>query len=109
MTAGRDTFIDDMITIAGGKNIGASAGSGFPNFSTEVLVQEDPAVYIADSGSMSEPGDIDKRPGFSELTAVKDGKVFVIDDNLIARPGPRLAEGLRELAGMIHPEASTEQ
>ncbi len=109
MTAGRDTFIDDMITIAGGENIGASAGSGFPNFSTEVLVQKDPAVYIADSGSMSEPGDIDKRPGFSELTAVKDGKVFVIDDNLIARPGPRLAEGLRELAGMIHPEASTEQ
>ncbi len=109
MTAGTGTFIDDMITIAGGENIGASAGSGFPNFSTEVLVQEDPAVYIADSGSMSKPGDIDKRPGFSELTAVKDGKVFVIDDNLIARPGPRLAEGLRELAGMIHPEAATEQ
>ncbi len=59
MTAGADTFIDDMITIAGGENIGATAGSGFPNFSTEVLVQTDPQVYIADSGSMSDPGDID--------------------------------------------------
>jgi iron complex transport system substrate-binding protein len=107
MTAGADTFIDDMITIAGGENIGATAGSGFPNFSTEVLVKTDPAVYIADSGSMSEPGEIDARAGFGELTAVKDGKVYVIDDNIIARPGPRLAEGLRQLAGMIQPEAES--
>lgn len=109
MTAGTDTFIDDMITIAGGENIGAAAGSGFPSFSTEVLVKTDPAVYIADSGSMSEPGDIAKRAGFSELTAVKDGKVYVIEDSIIARPGPRLAEGLKALAGYIHPEAETAQ
>jgi len=107
MTAGADTFIDDMIAIAGGENIGAQAGSGFPSFSTEVLVKDDPQVYIADSGSMSDPGEIDKRAGFGELTAVKDGKVYVIEDSIIARPGPRLAEGLRQLATMIHPEAST--
>jgi iron complex transport system substrate-binding protein len=109
MTAGTDTFIDDMIAIAGGENLGAMAGSGFPNFSTEVLVREDPEVYIADSGSMSEPGDLSKRPGFSELSAVKDGKVYVIEDSIIARPGPRLAEGLRQLATMIHPEADSAQ
>jgi iron complex transport system substrate-binding protein len=109
MTAGGDTFIDDMITIAGGENIGATAGSGFPNFSTEVLVQTDPQVYIADSGSMSEPGEIDARAGFGALTAVKDGKVYIIEDSIIARPGPRLAEGLRQLAGMIHPEADVAQ
>jgi len=104
MTAGKDTFISDMIGIAGGTNIGDQAGSGFPNFSTEVLAKDDPAVYVADSGSMSKPGDITKRAGFSDLTAVKDGHVYVIDDNLIARPGPRLAEGLKKLAQMIQPE-----
>ena len=109
MTAGSGTFIDDMITLAGGENIGAQAGAGFPNFSTEVLVRDDPQVYIADSGSMSAPGDINKRAGFGELTAVKDGKVYVIEDSIIARPGPRLAEGLLKLAEMIHPEASTTQ
>ncbi len=109
MTAGSGTFIDDMITIAGGENIGAQAGEGFPTFSTEVLVKDDPQVYIADSGSMSEPGEINKRAGFSELTAVKDGKVYVIEDSIIARPGPRLAEGLKALAGYIHPEASSAQ
>jgi iron complex transport system substrate-binding protein len=107
MTAGTGTFIDDMITLAGGENIGAQAGSGFPNFSTEVLVKDDPRVYIADSGSMSEPGDIEKRAGFAGLTAVKEGTVYVIEDSIIARPGPRLAEGLKQLAEMIHPEAST--
>ncbi len=105
MTAGKGTFIDDMITLAGGTNIGAAAGTGFPSFSSEVLFKDDPAVYIADSGSMSDPGAISKRPGFSNLTAVKDGHVYVIEDNLIARPGPRLCEGLQELARMIHPEA----
>ncbi len=107
MTAGGDTFIDDMITLAGGSNLGATAGSGFPTFSTEVLFKNDPDVYIADSGSMSEPGDISKRAGFADLTAVKDGHVYVIADNIIARPGPRLAEGLQELVKMIHPEASS--
>ncbi len=109
MTAGKGTFIDDMITIAGGENIGAAAGPGFPNFSTEVLVKVDPDVYIADSGSMSEPGDISKRPGFGELSCVREGRVYVIDDNLIARPGPRLADGLRRLLEYIHPESQTTQ
>ncbi len=105
MTAGSGTFIDDMITLAGGTNIGAQAGSGFPNFSTEVLLKDDPAVYVADSGSMSKPGDITQRAGFGDLAAVKQGHVYVIEDSLIARPGPRLAQGLQELAKMIHPEA----
>jgi len=105
MTAGTDTFIDDMIRIAGGTNLGAMAGSGFPNFSSEVLFRENPAVYIADSGSMSKPGPIAKRAGYAELDAIKNGHVYVIEDSLIARPGPRLAQGLQELAKMIHPEA----
>jgi len=109
MTAGGETFIDDMITMAGGTNLGATAGSGFPTFSTEVLFKNDPDVYIADSGSMSKPGDITKRAGFDVLTAVKDGHVYVIEDSLIARPGPRLAQGLQELVRMIHPEAAPTQ
>ena len=98
-----------MIGIAGGDNIGATAGAGYPTFSTEVLFKDDPAVYIADSGSMAEPGDISKRAGFADLTAVKDGHVYVIEDSIVARPGPRLAEGLQELAKMIHPEAYAAQ
>jgi iron complex transport system substrate-binding protein len=106
MTAGTGTFISDMIGLAGGTNLGDSAGAGYPNFSTEVLFKDNPDVYIADSGSMAKPGDIAKRPGFSDLDAVKAGHVYVIEDSIIARPGPRLAQGLQALATMIHPEAT---
>ena len=109
MTAGSGSFIDDLVTMAGGTNLGASAGKGYPNYSTEVLVEKDPAAYVAMSGSMGEPGDLAQRSGFSKLSAVVNDRVYVIEDNLIARPGPRLAEGLQKLAEMIHPEAYTAQ
>ncbi len=105
MTAGSGSYIDDLVILAGGINLGASAGPGFPTYSSEVLIEEDPAVYIAVSGAQSSPGDIAKRPGHGQMSAVEDGRVYVIDDDLITRPGPRLALGLQELAAMIHPEA----
>ena len=44
-------------------------------------------------------------PGYEDLTAVKEGKVFELDENIITRQGPRLADGLLELAKILHPEA----
>ncbi len=105
MTAGERTFIDDMIRISGGVNIGASAGEGFPQFSEEQLLKENPDVYIAVKGSMNNPADIKKRAGYKALKAVKEGRVYVVDDNLVTRPGPRLVDGLMEVARAIHPEA----
>jgi iron complex transport system substrate-binding protein len=104
MTAGERTFIDDMIRISGGTNIGASAGEGFPQFSEEQLLKENPDVYIAVKGSMNSPADIKKRAGYKALKAVKEGRVYVVDDNLVTRPGPRLVNGLMEVARAIHPE-----
>lgn len=105
MTAGSGSYVDDLVALAGGMNLGASAGAGFPTYSNEVLIEEDPAVYVAVSGAQSSPGDIAKRPGHGQMSAVENDRVYVIDDNLITRPGPRLALGLQELAAMIHPEA----
>lgn len=104
MTAGKNTFIDDMLMIAGAENIGAAAGEGYPQFSEEQLVKENPDVYLAAKGSMNRPEDIKKRTGYSDLKAVKEGKVFVIDDNLVTRPGPRLVDGLMEVVKALYPE-----
>ncbi len=104
MTAGKATFIDNLVTLAGGTNIGDAAGSGFPSFSSEVLFKDDPDVYVATTGSMATPVQIARRSGYSGLKAVKDGRVYVIEDNLLVRPGPRLVDGLEQLAQMIHPE-----
>jgi len=105
MTAGTGTYIDNMVALAGGTNIGDAAGSGYPTFSEEVLFKDNPPVYIATTGSMQSPGQIAKRSGYSALQAVKDGHVYVIDQNFLDRPGPRLIDGLQALAQAIHPQA----
>jgi iron complex transport system substrate-binding protein len=104
MTAGTGTMIDLMIKNAGGKNLGAAAGPQFPEFSEEQLLKDNPDVYVAVKGSQSDPADISQRPGYSALKAVKDGRVYVVEDNPFVRSGPRLVQGLQQLAQILHPE-----
>jgi iron complex transport system substrate-binding protein len=102
-TAGPGTFINDLIEQAGGENVVTQ--KGYVAYSLEQLLKDDPEVYLATKGSMSDPADIEKRPGYSALTAVKAKKVFVLDDNLVSRPGPRCIEGIRQIAEALHPDA----
>lgn len=108
MTAGKGTLIDEIVTRAGGVNIGSQAGEGYPQFSEEALLKENPEVYIAVQGAQSDPGAISSRPGYSTLTAVAKDQVFIIDDNLVVRDGPRITQGLVKVAEFIHPEAFTD-
>jgi cobalamin transport system substrate-binding protein len=103
-TAGGGTLIDSMISDAGALNPGAAAGGGFPQFSEEQLFNDDPYAYVAIKGSMQDPKGVSERPGFDRLTAVKDGRVFIVDDNLFVRSGPRIVDGLEALAMIAHPE-----
>jgi iron complex transport system substrate-binding protein len=104
MTAGGTSIINDLIKIAGGRNIASSVEQEYPQFSLEVLIKENPDVYLASSGSMAKPGDIKKRAGWQSIKAVKENRVYVIDENLVTRPGPRLVDGLEIFAQAIHPE-----
>lgn len=104
MTAGAGTLIDDLIARARGANLGSAAGEGYIEYGEEVLIKEDPAVYIAVSGSQDDPGDVARRPGYDALAAVRDGRVYIIDDNLVTRSGPRAVLGLRQIAADLHPE-----
>lgn len=103
-SAGAGTFINDLIKISGGKNIAAQAGSGYVVYSLENLLKEDPDIYIAMKGSMNDPGLLKKRTGFSDLKAVKNNRVYVVDDNLVSRPGPRIVQGLKIVAKAIYPQ-----
>jgi iron complex transport system substrate-binding protein len=102
-TAGPGTLLHDLIIAAGGDNIVTQ--EGYVAFSVEQLVAEDPAVYMATLGSMSDPDDLASRPGYADIDAVKTGRVYVLEDNLVSRPGPRVIEGVRLIAEALHPEA----
>jgi iron complex transport system substrate-binding protein len=102
-TAGPGTLLDDLLVAASGSNVVAE--EGYVAYSLEQLVVDDPQVYLATLGSMSDPSDIVARAGYEDLAAVKGGRVYVLDDNLVSRPGPRVVLGVREIAKALHPEA----
>lgn len=102
-TVGGDTLLNELIEYAGGENVVTE--EGYVPYSVEQLLAADPAVYLATKGSMSDPADIAGRPGYENLAAVSGGAVFLLDDNLVSRPGPRVVEGIRQIAEALHPDA----
>lgn len=102
----KDSFIEAMVSLAGGTPITADPGA--PSIPLEKLVAADPEVIIlGDAAYGTTPEVVAKRPGWGTMTAVKSGSVRPADDVLITRPGPRLAEGLMALAVAIHPELAS--
>ncbi|GAB6149878.1 MULTISPECIES: ABC transporter substrate-binding protein [Clostridium] len=101
-TSGGDTFIGNMIEMAGGNNA-ASDVKGW-KYSVEKLVEKNPDIIICSKYFDAKKG-IQQTPGYKDLKAVKDGKLIEIDNNLLDRQGPRVVDGLESLAKIIHPEA----
>ena len=101
-TPGEGTLFNELISLAGGTNI-AAGFSGWTKISLEFIVKEDPDIIIIPIGAMN-PGDelkikenIYQRPGWSNLSAVKTQKIFIVNEDLFFRPGPRLVDGLERL------------
>lgn len=104
-TAGPGTFLHVLITLAGGQNFGSGYSRSFPRVSAEEVIRADPEVIILGDGRFGvTPEEVSRRAGWRALSAVKSGKVYVFDDNLASRPGPRLVDGLETLARILHPE-----
>ncbi len=103
-TAGKGTFITLLIDRAGGYNI-ASDIDGYPQLSLEQVVAADPAfIILGDARYGITPESIAQRPGWENLSAVKNGQVVPFNDDLASRPGPRLVDALEELAKLLRPE-----
>jgi iron complex transport system substrate-binding protein len=93
-----------MIELAGGAPVTTGSATAWEQ-STEKLIQADPELIIlGDSAYGVTPDAVAKRPGWAGLTAVEQKRIVGIDDIVVTRPGPRLADGLRLLAAAIHPE-----
>ena len=102
MTAGNNTFINDLIKLAGGENVGAAV-EGWANFSLEQLAAANPDYLV--TGSVDSAATVKDRKGWEGIKAVKESKVVgLADQNIIVRPGPRLVLGLKFFAETIHPD-----
>ncbi|MGI5851834.1 MAG: ABC transporter substrate-binding protein [Clostridiales bacterium] len=101
-TAGGTSFINELITMAGGRNIAGDIEEEWPQYSMEKLVEQDPDIIL--STIQANPDGLAEASGYKELDAIKENRLIVLDDNLINRAGPRLIEGLEALAKGIHPD-----
>ncbi|MDR3685920.1 MAG: ABC transporter substrate-binding protein [Coriobacteriia bacterium] len=100
-TAGQGTLMDELITLAGGTNVVTQPG--YVSFSSEQLIKANPSVYLATKGSSSDPSSIERRPGYSAISAIKNNRVVILDDSIVSRGGPRIVEGLKAIALALHP------
>lgn len=99
-TATGETFIASMLDMAGGNNIAADV-TGWV-YSLEKLMEKDPDIILCSEDAKKA---FQQTNGYKDLTAVKEGRIYAIDENILVRQGPRLAQGLREIARILHPDS----
>jgi iron complex transport system substrate-binding protein len=104
-SVGPGNFVNDIITLAGGENVFATAGAAYPKISAEQVVSANPEVIVlSDFAYGVTIESVKARKGWDVIAAVKNNKVFPIDDNLVSRPGPRAVDGIEAAMKIIHPE-----
>ena len=108
VVVGGKNFINELIFLAGGENIAGNADQPWLNLPDEYVVAKAPQVII-EAGMGSEHGDSAKHWGdLKSIPAVREHRVYAYQSDKILRPGPRIGEGLEEIARLVHPECFAE-
>lgn len=104
-TAGKNTFIDELLTLIGAKNASGDM-KGWAKVDPEAIVERNPDVVVTTYGYYTEKPieQVLGRQGWEKVNAIKDQQVFDVHSDLVTRSGPRLAEGAEELAKSIYPD-----
>lgn len=93
-TIGKESFLTEIITRAGGASVTANVATAYPKISKETALALSPDVIIlSESPDNTEPNDV-----FKNSPALKNGKVFKISADILSRPGPRIVDALEQIA-----------
>ncbi len=106
MTAGPNTFIGQMIDLAGGINIFGDVAEDYPVVSSEEVIRRNPDVILAPDTHAEKvtPEALAQRPGWETIQAVQEGRIHLVDGDIVSRPGPRIVDGLEAVARALYPE-----
>jgi iron complex transport system substrate-binding protein len=102
LATGGGSFLDELIDVAGGRNVYGFMPEPSPRITVEDLLQRDPDVVLLSPESRAR---FLADPRWRALRAVREGRVLAVDTTLVLRPGPRLGEAARSLALLLHPGA----
>ena len=102
--AGKNTFIDEMLSIINAENIVKE--EGWPKVDQEAIISSNPDVIITTYGFyVDNPvGQVTSREGWQDINAVKNKQVVDVHSDKVTRPGPRLVEGVEEVAKAVYPD-----
>ena len=107
-TSGKESFLNDLMTKAGGKNIAGNIPQKWLLYKQEQLIHQDPEIIVILCKSSQEflkaKEWIRTKAYLQEVRAVETDRIYFLDENLAARPGPRLFKALEELARLLHPK-----
>lgn len=101
MSVGKSSFINDLIKTAGGINIFQEIAQAYPTVSEETIVAKNPQIIIIPQNSGITVDSVKNRKGWSQIDAVKNDKIFIVDDNLLTRSGARIGESAEYLANLF--------
>src|ERR1051326_6451564 len=104
-TIGREAYLTDLIKRAGGVSVTAEVPTAFPRFSDEAALASKPEAIILPTGGSMGNANSTVAPALKTSPAALNKRVYKINDDLLSRPGPRLVDGLEQLARALHPEA----
>ena len=97
MSAGKKSFINDLLGSAGIKNIFDDIDDAYPIVSEETIILRQPELILIPKNSGLSVEDVKGRKGWEEIPAVKNGNIFIVDDDLLTRAGPRMGQSVKEL------------
>jgi len=106
ISVGPGSFAHDLIEIAGGRNVFGQSISTYRRCTLEEILLADPEVIIICSMVSNDFCLRQRRwwKRWKNISAVRNNRIYIVEANLVARPGPRMVEGLEEIAKAIHPE-----
>jgi iron complex transport system substrate-binding protein len=99
-TIGRDSYLTDLVTRAGGKSVTGNIEKAYAQLSKEAAIALDPEIIIlSESTDNKEPADV-----FKNSAAFRNSRLYRINADILSRPGPRVVEALEQIAAAVHPE-----
>jgi iron complex transport system substrate-binding protein len=104
-TAGRDSYVTDLMRRAGATSVTADVPGAWPKYSNESALAARPEAIILPNGGSMGAANATVVEALRQSPAVLNGRVYKINDDHLARPGPRLVDGLEEMAHALHPDA----
>jgi ABC-type Fe3+-hydroxamate transport system substrate-binding protein len=108
MTINRDTYIHDMLSVCGARNVFADRVDRYPTVSLDEMAAARPAVILLpDEPFRFRRAHLADFAGYTEVPAVRDGRIHLVDGKPFSWHGPRIAEALRTVPSLIEPAISS--